>query len=438
MCEEGPYEGPYEGPIEGPGEECGLGCMEGGSEEPELTVYEQCDYAESQEEYDALNCDTVFENYETCDELDLYTPSDIATFNELQCAEQFPSEFSADDIPAVFQNCPNDFATVKLTDSELVGNVAGASAGALMNYGAMCVTGTSFRQNSAYAGGAIRNEYSGDGSSLLVTNSSFIGNTASGSMTNSNGGVLYSIGYDSDSVLQNVSFSGNAAESNGGAIWIYSNATLRISNFSFYGNSAIEGQDVFVGGVNSSNSFNSVNMGLSNGCSEQDLSAYASSYNLFSQAGDFAAANTIITASPFNSAASGELFMDQSSPCADAGLADAATAAFGSLEAWSGLTSDIEYSVTQEASGMVAAGALYNPEDLWITSFYSVSSGIGFSTNQVDASCDLYADGELVAEDVQSEDAHNQSQGTELTLVCESPLGNTKSATTIAGGLMVP
>ena len=87
---------------------------------------------------------------------------------------------------------------------------------------------------------------------------------------------------------------------------------------------------------------------------------------------------------------------------------------------------------------MVAAGALYNPEDLWITSFYSVSSGIGFSTNQVDASCDLYADGELVAEDIQSEDAHNQSQGTELTLVCESPLGNTKSATTIAGGLMVP
>ena len=434
MCEEGPYEGPGEGP----GEECGLDCMEGGSEEPELTVYEQCDYAESQEEYDALDCDTVFENYETCDELDLYNPADIATFNELQCAEQFPSEFSADDIPAVFQNCPNDYATVKLTDSELVGNVAGASAGALMNYGAMCVTGTSFRHNSAYAGGAIRNEYSGDGSSLLVTNSSFVGNTASGSTTNSNGGVLYSIGYDSDSVLQNVSFSGNSAESNGGAIWVYANATLRISNFSFYDNSAIEGQDVFVGGVNASSSFNSVNMGLSNGCSEQDLSAYASSYNIFSQAGDFAAANTVITASPFNSAASGELFMDQSSPCADAGLADAATAAFGSLEAWSGLTSDIEYAVTQEASGMVAAGTLYNPEDLWITSFYSISSQIAFSSNQVDASCDLYADGELIAEDVQSEDAHNQSQGTELTLVCESPLGYTKSATTIAGGLMVP
>ncbi|MEK9712163.1 MAG: Ig-like domain-containing protein [Thalassolituus sp.] len=442
MCEEGPIEGPYEGPIEGPsegpGEECGLDCMEGGSEEPELTVYEQCDYAESQEEYDALDCDTVFENYETCDELDLYNPADIATFSELQCAEQFPSEFSTDDIPAVFQNCPNDFATVKLTDSELVGNVAGASAGALMNYGAMCVTGTSFRHNSAYAGGAIRNEYSGDGSSLLVTNSSFMDNTASGSTTNSNGGVLYSIGYDSDSVMQNISFSGNSAESNGGAIWVYSNATLRISNFSFYGNSAIEGQDVFVGGINSSNSFNAVNMGLSYGCSEQDLSAYASSYNLFSYAGDFAAENTVITASPFNTAASGELFMDQGSPCADAGLADAATAAFGSLEAWSGLTSDIEYSVTQEASGMVAAGALYNPADLWITSFYSTSSGIVFSTNQIDASCDLYADGELVAEDVQSEDAHNQNQGTELNLVCESPLGNTKSATTIAGGLMVP
>ena len=426
-----------EGPYEGPGEECGLDCMEGGSEEPELTVYEQCDYAESQEEYDALDCDTVFENYDTCDELDLYNSADVATFNELQCAEQFPSEFSADDIPGVFQNCPDDFATLKLTDSEVVGNEA-SSGGALYNYGSVCITGTSFRYNAAYTGGAIRNDYSGDGSSLLITNSSFVGNTASGSATNSNGGVLYTIGYGSASVLQNVSFSQNSAESNGGAIWVYSNATVRINNFTFYDNIATEGQDVFVGGVNASNSYNGVDVAFTSGCSEQDLSAYASSYNLFSYAGDFATENSVIMVPPFNTAASGELFMDQTSVCNGAGDSDTATAAFGSLEAWSGLTTDIEYSTPQETSGMVAAGALYSPEDLWIKSFSATGDSFNFSTNQLEASCDLYADGEMVAEDVQDNSAHNQSTGTELTLVCASPVSYTKSATTIAGSVMVP
>ena len=77
---------------------------------------------------------------------------------------------------------------------------------------------------------------------------------------------------------------------------------------------------------------------------------------------------------------------------------------------------------------MVAAGNLNDPADVWIKTFSAGSSTISFTSNQIEPSCDLYANGELIASDVLSGDAHNQANGVVLTLTCASAVSHAKSA----------
>lgn len=134
-----------------------------------------------------------------------------------------------------------DSVTTNLTvrNSNFSGNSA-TDGGAIYFFGhpnssnsVLRIENTDFTSNSATAAaGAIRIF-----GSLVVSGSSFIGNTAG------QGGAIYS--RDGGFEISNSRFTGNSAKSEGGAIWHYK--TLRVTGSTFSGNSAPYG-----GGISSS------------------------------------------------------------------------------------------------------------------------------------------------------------------------------------------
>jgi len=107
------------------------------------------------------------------------------------------------------------------------GSAGGGAGGALQsNGGTVVVAGTAFVGNSAFAGGAIENA---NGGTMTITSSTFRGNSAlpGGAISN----------YRSTLTIVNSTFVGNSAVV-GGAIYNLNDATARVTNSTFSGNTA--------------------------------------------------------------------------------------------------------------------------------------------------------------------------------------------------------
>ena len=99
---------------------------------------------------------------------------------------------------------------------------------------------------SAVSGGAIANDGEGGISSPTFTNVTFSGNNASG-----NGGAMYNhgnTGGTSNAMLTNVTFSGNHADSKGGAIYNHADSgtsTPLLVNVILWGDTAPSGSEIY-------------------------------------------------------------------------------------------------------------------------------------------------------------------------------------------------
>ena len=133
--------------------------------------------------------------------------------------------------------------SVTVSNSTFTGNSgsgsSGDSGGAIVTNGCnLVVSGSTFFNNFTLGlyGGAIQ---SGASATVSITNSTFVGNSDSpGSM---GGGAIFNA---STGTVANNTFSGNsAAGTSGGAI--YSDAALTVSNNIFIGNSAGQGAAIF-------------------------------------------------------------------------------------------------------------------------------------------------------------------------------------------------
>jgi len=122
------------------------------------------------------------------------------------------------------------------TGPAYIGNAAG---GITNNGGSLTVSNVTFSGNSGVDGGAIEST-----STLTVTGSTFLNNTAPGTASQGYGGAI-TINSGTVSVT-NSTFSGNSANYVGGAI--YNNGILTLTNNTFSGNSS-----AFVGGALSTN-----------------------------------------------------------------------------------------------------------------------------------------------------------------------------------------
>ncbi|PEN05723.1 hypothetical protein CRI93_11480 [Longimonas halophila] len=109
------------------------------------------------------------------------------------------------------------------------------------------LTGLTFTDNSAGAGGAIYNEgFNNGASSPVITNATFTGNTA-----DLNGGAIYNNGASGTSspMITNATFTGNTADLNGGAIGnngIVGTSSPQITNTILWGNTATnDGDEIY-------------------------------------------------------------------------------------------------------------------------------------------------------------------------------------------------
>ncbi len=129
----------------------------------------------------------------------------------------------------------NNGGTVTVTNSTFSGNRASGTmsggGGISGKGGTVAVTNSTFSKNSAAAGGGIFNNTGGG--TLTVTNSTFSDNSASGGggLVNHTGGTL---------TVTNSTFSGNSATSAGG-ILNNTGGTLTVTNSTFSNNSAHDG-----------------------------------------------------------------------------------------------------------------------------------------------------------------------------------------------------
>ena len=126
-----------------------------------------------------------------------------------------------------------NFGTVTVTDSTFSGNsTSAADGGAIFNNGTVTVTDSTFSSNSATGGdgGAIFNH-----GTATITSSTFSSNSAS----TADGGAIFNFG---TATITNSTFSGNSA-ADGGAI--FNNGTATITSSTFSSNSASFGPDIY-------------------------------------------------------------------------------------------------------------------------------------------------------------------------------------------------
>lgn len=127
-----------------------------------------------------------------------------------------------------------------ITNCKFYGNKAQANGGAINSYtpGAYTINRCWFANNSASNGGAIANEYSQTSQVLLVKNSLFQGNYASGT-GNSGGGAIYNY---TDIIAEyiNCTFAGNRSNAYGGAVFTQSASGGDVlKNCIVWGNTAV-------------------------------------------------------------------------------------------------------------------------------------------------------------------------------------------------------
>jgi predicted outer membrane repeat protein len=125
----------------------------------------------------------------------------------------------------------NDQGALAIINCTFSGNYTeGYGGGVYNNHGTVVITNSTFAGNTAvYGGGAILNNSS---SAVTIANSTFSGNSNSGSYPYEGGAINNS----GTMIIVNSTFSGNTAASNGGAIINYS--SLSVTNSTFSGNSA--------------------------------------------------------------------------------------------------------------------------------------------------------------------------------------------------------
>jgi hypothetical protein len=143
------------------------------------------------------------------------------------------------------ESSPGTVATVTVSDSTLSGNSATVGGGAIFQdtfagTATVTVRGSTLSGNSARAGGAIDNAAgtdNGAGTTLVVQNSTFSGNTASDT-----GGGVYNAG---TATLQECTLSANTAGSAGGGLFNAASGTLTIDDSDVCGNLAPLGADLY-------------------------------------------------------------------------------------------------------------------------------------------------------------------------------------------------
>ncbi|MFD1711618.1 IPTL-CTERM sorting domain-containing protein [Ottowia flava] len=132
------------------------------------------------------------------------------------------------------RNHPNDWggavyvsqgATLSLADSVVRNNTAGFGGGLAASNGTLAVTDTTFENNSASFYGGAAFVWG------VASNGSFVANTFSGNAADSSGGAINA---NNDSVLTavNNTFEDNRAELPGGAVFVVGAASIRNNTFS--------------------------------------------------------------------------------------------------------------------------------------------------------------------------------------------------------------
>ena len=140
----------------------------------------------------------------------------------------------------------NSGAVLNVTNSTFKNNTAATTGGAIDNhlYAGTSVSNSTFEKNSAKDGGALYNHGEADTTGALPTITldtvTMTENSATG-----NGGAIYN---ESEVTIIDSTFTGNSAGSNGGAIYSYGdvNITANQSDVVFSGNSAADGNDIYI------------------------------------------------------------------------------------------------------------------------------------------------------------------------------------------------
>ena len=156
-----------------------------------------------------------------------------------------------------------------VTNCELFGN-SGSEGGAIYNFGTLTVSGSTFSENSGGGGGAIANLRT-----LIVDTSTFSGNSSTAS-----GGAIFS--YEGVLTVNDSTFSGNSAALFGGAIYNYIGTQMTADNNIFTGNTAESngGAGIIGGSLGTSNAdHNLFYQNLDGGSTEDDCNACTSSTN---------------------------------------------------------------------------------------------------------------------------------------------------------------
>jgi predicted outer membrane repeat protein len=157
----------------------------------------------------------------------------------LVSGSSFTSNTATNDGGAI---CSGGQATI--VDSSFTNNSA-SEGGAIFETGntSLLISGSSFSNNSAGQGGAI---YSGlpliySGCLLIVSNTTFNGNTA----TNGNGGGIYA---DSLNLSSSTFHSNSATDNGGGAYFFYATrgSSITVTNSTITGNSAVSGGGFYI------------------------------------------------------------------------------------------------------------------------------------------------------------------------------------------------
>lgn len=110
----------------------------------------------------------------------------------------------------------SDFSTLSITSTSFIGNTASTFGGGLFARGSdLTFTGTTFSGNTADEGGGLYLEQSSDGGSAVLTNTTVANNTAS-----TEGGGLYYREFSFGSIsIRSTTFAGNTASAGGGVFF---------------------------------------------------------------------------------------------------------------------------------------------------------------------------------------------------------------------------
>ncbi|MFT7288359.1 MAG: CSLREA domain-containing protein [Halieaceae bacterium] len=143
--------------------------------------------------------------------------------------------------PGGFGGAINTEGNLTLSDSELRGNTAKESGGALgVKFAVVTLSNTVLAENTADFGGAIVNF--SQGATLSITGGSLLDNSA-GEL----GGAIHAT-FASQQTLSNVTVSGNVARTNGGALYNSQSAVSSITGGSI-SNNRVELSNSFGGGI---------------------------------------------------------------------------------------------------------------------------------------------------------------------------------------------